>query len=171
MSAADGEGAIAIDECPMIAMQLTGPDLSQRQLPGSSTAHYGPLPAGEPFTGSGQFQPLETGIVSDAIPAFFIGQNRDGFWVARDAKGRTGGIFLFQGSALAFAKRMSRPAGSATIFPSERFELDIKNNGNPVVVQLGWLVQFAIRTRQRTAAAISKMTKAVNDRFKDFHPF
>jgi hypothetical protein len=110
-------------------------------------------------------------VPGNSIPAFFIGQNRDGFWVARDAKGRTGGIFLFQGSALAFAKRMSRPAGSATIFPSERFELDIKNNGNPVVVQLGWLVQFAIRTRQRTAAAISKMTKAVNDRFKDFHPF
>ena len=155
----------------MIAMQLTGPDLSQRQWPESSTANYGPLPVGKPFTGSGQFQPLEAGIISDAIPAFFIGRNRDGFWVARDAKGRTGGIFLFQGSALAFAKRQSRSAGCATIFPSERFELDIKNRGNPLVVQLGWLVQFAIRTRGRMTAAIGKMTEAVNDRLKDFHRF
>ncbi len=155
----------------MIAMQLTGPDLSQRQLPESSTAHHGPLSAGEPFTGSGQFQPLESGIVSDTIPAFFIGQNRDGFWVARDTKGRTGGIFLFQGSALAFAKRKSRPAGCATIFPSERFELDIKNHGNPLVVQLGWLVQLAIRTRGRMAAAIGKISQAVNDRLQDFHRF
>jgi hypothetical protein len=155
----------------MIAMQLTGPDLSQPQLAGGPTAHYGSLPAAEPVADAGQFQPLEAGIISDAIPAFFIGRNRDGFWVARDAKGRTGGIFLFQGSALAFAKRQSRSAGCATIFPSERFELDIKNRGNPLVVQLGWLVQFAIRTRGRMTAAIGKMTEAVNDRLKDFHRF
>ena len=30
---------------------------------------------------------LDASIVSDAIPAFFIGRNKDGFWVARDAKG------------------------------------------------------------------------------------
>jgi hypothetical protein len=140
----------------MIAMQLTGPDLSQRQLPESSTAHHGPLSAGEPFTGSGQFQPLESGIVSDAIPAFFIGRNRDGFWVARDAKGKVGGLFLLQSSALAFAKRKSRPVGCATIYPAERFELDLENRGNRLVAQLGWLLQFAIRTRQRMTAAIGK---------------
>jgi hypothetical protein len=171
LSAAAPERAIAIDQCPMVAMQLTGPDLSQPQLAGGPAAHYGSLPAAEPIAGAGQFQPLEAGIISDAIPAFSIGQNRDGFWVVRDAKGRTGGIFLFQGSALAFAKRKSRPAGCATIFPSERFELDIKNRGNPLVVQLGWLVQLAIRTRGRMAAAIGKFSQAVNDRLQDFRRF
>ena len=117
----------------------------------------GLLPAGESPTVIAQFQPLDPGIVNEAIPAFFIGRNREGFWVARDAKGRLGGIFLLENSALSFARRNSRPAGCATIFPSERFELDLENKGNPLAAQLGSLIHFAMRFRRRIAARIGNI--------------
>jgi hypothetical protein len=104
-----------------------------------------------------QFQQLDPGIVNEAIPAFFIGRNKEGFWVARDAKGRIGGIFLLENSALSFARRNSRAAGCATIFPSERFELDLENKGNPLAAQLGSLIHLATRFRERMAACIGKM--------------
>jgi hypothetical protein len=75
-------------------------------------------------------------IISDAIPLFFIGRNRDGFWVARDADGRVGGIFLLKQSALKFAHRSAQPAGCATMFLPERFELDIENKGNPLIARV-----------------------------------
>jgi hypothetical protein len=118
-----------------------------------STAHP---PAGSP-TVIAQFQPLDPGIVNAAIPAFFIGRNKEGFWVARDARGRIGGIFLLENSALSFARRNSRPAGCATIFPSERFELDLENKGNPLVAQLGSLIHLATRFRERMATCIGSM--------------
>jgi hypothetical protein len=118
-----------------------------------STAH----PPAESLTVIAQFQPLDPGIVNAAIPAFFIGRNKEGFWVARDAKGRIGGIFLLENSALSFARRNSRPAGCATIFPSERFELDLENKGNPFAAQLGSLIHLAKRFRERTAAWIGNM--------------
>ena len=74
----------------MIATQLTCPDLSRRQVPSPATEreHSGILPADEPATAIAQFQPLDPDIVSEAIPAFFIGRNKEGFWIARDAKGQ-----------------------------------------------------------------------------------
>src|SRR6516165_12159101 len=89
-----------------------------------------------------QFQPLDPAIVNDTIPAFFIGRNMEGFWVARDAKGRIGGIFLLENSALTFAKRNSGRRGCATIFPSERFELDLENRANPLAKQLVSLIRI-----------------------------
>jgi hypothetical protein len=160
----------------MIAVQLTTPDPSRRQVPIRSTAaiergseRSGMLPADEPATVTAQFQPLDPSIVNEAIPAFFIGRNKDGFWVARDVKGQIGGIFLLENSALSFARRNSRPAGCATIFPSERIELDLENKGNPLVAHLGSLRRLATRHRQRMAAFIGKMTEAVSRRLKDFH--
>jgi hypothetical protein len=108
--------------------------------------------ADRPATDTTQFQPLDSSIISDAIPAFFIGRNNEGFWVARDVKGKIGGIFLFENSALAFARKNSRPAGCAAIFPSERIELDLENNGSPLVAHLGSLMRF----RQRMTALIGK---------------
>jgi hypothetical protein len=116
----------------------------------------GVLPA-ESLTVIAQFQPLDPDIVNEAIPAFFIGRNKEGFWVARDARGRIGGIFLLENSALSFARRNSRPAGCATIFPSERFELDLENKGNPLAAQLGSLIHLATRFRERMAAWIGNM--------------
>ncbi len=136
----------------MIAMQMTSPDVSRRQTLRRSTAaieqdgeRSGILPAVEPATVTAQFQPLDPGVVSEAIPAFFIGRNKEGFWVARDVKGRIGGLFLLKNSALSFARRNSQPGGCATIFLSERLELDLENKGNPLIAQLGSLIRFAMR--------------------------
>jgi hypothetical protein len=120
------------------------------------------FPIEEPATVTAQFQPLNPGIVNEAIPAFFIGRNMEGFWVARDVKGRIGGIFLLENSAVSFAKRNSQAAGCATIFPSERIELDLENKGNPLAVHLAWLVRLTMRLQQRTAAFIGKWRKRSN---------
>jgi hypothetical protein len=143
----------------MIATQMTSPDVSRRRTLGRSTAaieqdgeRSGTLPAVEPATVAAQFRPLDPGVVSEAIPAFFIGRSKEGFWVAREVKGRIGGIFLLKNSALSFAKSRSQPDGCATIFPSRRFELDLENSGNPFIAQLGLLIRFAMRHRRRDMA-------------------
>jgi hypothetical protein len=46
--------------------------------------------------------------------------------------------------------------GCATIYPSEGFELDLKNKGNPLVAHLGPLKPLAMRAWQRTAALIGR---------------
>jgi hypothetical protein len=160
----------------MIAMQLTCSELSPRQALGCSTPaikqdgeRSGSLPADKPATVTAQFQPLDPSIVNETIPAFFIGRNKEGFWVARDVNGQIGGIFLLKNSALSFAERSSEPAGCATIFPSERFELDLENRGNPFVMRLGSWMRVAMHLRQRMVALIDKMTETVKRRLKDFH--
>ena len=138
----------------MIAMRLSNPDLSQWQLPLRSSAatelegERTPEPASEPF------RPLDPDIISSAIPAFFIGRNKDGFWVARDARGRIGGIFLSENSAVAFARENSQPGGCATIFPSNRFELDLENDGNPMIRYLEPLIRLSSMVRRRIAALL-----------------
>jgi len=117
--------------------------------------------ADAPATVAAQFRPLDPGIVNEAIPAFFIGRNMEGFWVARDAKGQIGGIFLLENSAVSFARRNSGPGGCATIFPSERIELDLDNRGNPLVAPLGWLRRLAARCRQRAVALIRETMEAM----------
>jgi hypothetical protein len=160
----------------MIAMQLTGPDLSRRQAPGRSTAAIGQdgersggLPTGKPATVTAQFQLIDPAIVNDAIPAFFIGRNKEGFWVARDVKGRIGGIFLLENSAVSFARKNSQPAGCATIYPSERFELDLEDKGNPLIAQFVSMLRVTMRPRRRIAGFIDQMIKAVKRRLDDFH--
>jgi hypothetical protein len=71
--------------------------------------------------------------LSEAIPVFFIGRNRAGHWVARDADGKSGGLFWRKQSAIRFAARGAVPAQCATIFPTETIELDLKNQGNPLL--------------------------------------
>jgi len=127
----------------------------------------GTLPAAEPAKVTAEFRPIDGDIVNKAIPAFFIGRNMEGFWVARDVNGQIGGIFLLKKSAVSFARRNCRPAGCATIFPSGTFELDLENEGNPLVAHLGWLRRFSTRPRQRMASCAGKMTEAVKRRLKD----
>ena len=159
----------------MIAMALTYPDLPEQQAPRYSAAAVAPdsqragAPPEQHVTASTPFQPLDPGIVNAAIPAFFIGRNKEGFWLARDVTGQIGGIFLLESSALAFARRNSRPSGCATIFPSERFELDLENQGNPFIVCLRPLMRLAIRGRRRMAVLTGKTAEAVERRFRDFH--
>lgn len=78
----------------------------------------------------------DPGVLSESIPLFFIGRNESGLWVARDAEGRKGGIFLFKRSALRFAAKNSGAPGCATMFLSERLELDVDNQGNSLI---GWV--------------------------------
>ncbi len=83
------------------------------------------------------------GVLSATITLFFIGRNKNALWVAREAEGRTGGVFLLKRSALRFAKKNSVPVGCATMFLAERFELDVENQGNRLVTwfdaaQRGW---------------------------------
>jgi hypothetical protein len=127
------------------------------------------LPTDQPAKLTAEFRPLDAGIVSEAIPAFFIGRNRQGFWVARDAKGRIGGVFLLENSARSFARKSSRPLGCATIFLSERFELDLENSGNPLVPYFTPWMRVARQIRQRASALIARMTEAVQRRLQDFH--
>ncbi|WP_213739075.1 hypothetical protein [Bradyrhizobium sp. dw_411] len=151
----------------MIAMPLTCPDISREQTSRHSPATTaqdsrptGILPGGGVSTATAPFQPLDPGIINEAIPAFFIGRNSDGFWLAREARGKTGGIFLFERSALSFARRHSRAQGGcATIFPSERFELDLENQGSVLVAPLRRLMRLAAHTRQRIAAVISNIKR------------
>jgi hypothetical protein len=150
----------------MIAMPLTCPDISREQTSRHSPATTaqdsrptGILPGGEASPVTAPFAPLDPGIVNEAIPAFFIGRNSDGFWLARDVKGKTGGIFLFERSALSFARRHSRSLGCATIFPSERFELDLENQGNALVAPLRRLMRLAAQARQRMAAIIATIKR------------
>jgi hypothetical protein len=144
----------------MIAAQLMSHDVSRRESE-PATAASAPVAT--------RFQPLDPGVLNEAIPAFFIGRNNDGFWVARDAKGRIGGLFLFESSALSFAQRKSGPWGCAAIFPTERIELDLKNQGNPFATQLGWLKRIATRTQQRSGAILDRARKALQRRREDPH--
>jgi hypothetical protein len=158
----------------MIALQLMNQDLSRRAPDESATAIARAHPLAEdrpgeaPATVTAQFLPLDPGIVSEAIPAFFIGRNKEGFWVARDANGRLGGIFLLESSALSFARRNS-PTGCATIFPSGNVELDLENEGNPIVALLGRILRLTRRSLQRTAACIVRSTEAVDRRLRGLH--
>ena len=93
-------------------------------------------------------RPLDPDVVSTAIPAFFIGRNSAGLWVAREANERVGGLFLFKSSAVDFANRQSAPARCALVFPAETFELEIENRGNPLIV----LVEGAKRLLSRVVA-------------------
>lgn len=95
-------------------------------------------------------KPLDPDVVSAAIPAFFIGRNSAGLWVAREANGRVGGLFLFKSSAVDFANRQSAPARCALVFPAETFELDIENRGNPLIA----LAEGARRLLARAATRL-----------------
>ncbi|MGY3235434.1 hypothetical protein ACVMAJ_002324 [Bradyrhizobium sp. USDA 4448] len=104
------------EEAAMAAIALQAVDRQPRQRPAA------------------ELTPLDPDVVSAAIPAFFIGRNKVGLWVAREARGRIGGLFLFKSSAVDFANRQSAPARCALVFPAETFELDIENRGNPLIV-------------------------------------
>ena len=151
----------------MIAMPLTCPDISReptsRRSPATTAQDGRPtgiLSGRGAFLVTAPFAPLDPDVVNEAIPAFFIGRNSDGFWLARDVKGKTGGIFLFERSALSFARRRSRPLGCATIFPSERFELDLENQGNVLIAPLRQLMRLAAHIRQRTKVVIAAIKRS-----------
>jgi hypothetical protein len=82
---------------------------------------------------------------SESIPLFFIARNENGLWVAREAEGRTGGMFLFKRSAVRFAQSKSASGGCATMFPAERIELDVANDGGTCAAWVDALLRMAAR--------------------------
>jgi len=99
-------------------------------------------------TPAATFEPLDPNVVSGSISAFFIGRNASGLWVAREAKGRIGGVFVLKRSAVCFAHQQAGTAACATIFPSERIELDLENQGNLLASYLAPLLGLAGLGRQ-----------------------
>jgi hypothetical protein len=69
-------------------------------------------------------------VLNESIPLFFIGRNQNGFWVAREAAGRCGGLFLFRRSAARFARRNGLAGGGAIMLMEHPIELDIQNHGS-----------------------------------------
>ncbi|HXX20741.1 MAG TPA: hypothetical protein VEJ46_15160 [Candidatus Acidoferrum sp.] len=61
--------------------------------------------------------------LNESIPLYYIGRNRNGFWVVRSADGRIGGLFVFKRSAVRFAREESEPAACALMFVAEPLEL------------------------------------------------
>jgi len=102
-------------------------------------------------------QPPDPSALSEAIPLFFIGRNKDGFWVARNADGSVGGIFLLKRSALRFANKNTEAGACATMFVSEGFELDIANKGNPLAIRLGAVSRFLFRLVQRLTSLAKRI--------------
>ena len=82
-------------------------------------------------------------VLSETIPLFYIGQNQRGFWVAREAEGRCGGVFLLRRLAVRFARRRNAPAGCAMMFLNEPIELDLANEGSGLVAPLTAAIEIA----------------------------
>lgn len=100
--------------------------------------------------------------INPAIPLFFIGRNSNGFWIAREAEGVTGGLFLCRQSAIHFANASARRRGwegSATMLVSERFELDLDNKGN-------FLVAIIKPAKRMAARLMSEAVRRVGGRLR-----
>ena len=96
-------------------------------------------------------------VLSETIPLFYICRNRHGFWVARDAEGRCGGVFLRKESAFRFARGKSEPTGCAMMLLDEPLELDIENQGNRIAAPLGAAIDTMVRRAPRLAAFLGMM--------------
>jgi hypothetical protein len=95
-------------------------------------------------------------VISDAIPLYYIAQNKNGFWLAREAEGRNGGVFLFKSLALRFARRKSAPSGCATMVLSEQLELDVPNQGSRTVAAFAAAIA-AVKRRAPALVAVIRM--------------
>lgn len=93
--------------------------------------------------------------LSETIPVFFIGRNGRGHWVARGADGRSGGLFWRKQTAIRFARRSAWPAHCATIFPADNIELDLENQGNPLLARID--VTRLLRIVDAAASALPLM--------------
>jgi hypothetical protein len=76
------------------------------------------------------FPPFDPRILT----AIFVVRNKEGFRVARDAKGQFRGMFLREQSAVSFARGHSRPVERTMASPSRTIQLDLKSKGNPLPV-------------------------------------
>jgi hypothetical protein len=93
-------------------------------------------------------------ILNETIPLFYIGQNRKGLWVAREAEGRSGGLFLFRRSAVRFAREQSEASGCGLMFLNKPLELDIENRGSDIVEPLAAAMDASKRQAPGLAAFV-----------------
>ena len=105
-------------------------------------------------------------VLSDSIPLFFIGRNENGFWVAREAAGRCGGLFLFRWSANRFARRNGLAGGGATMLVEHLIELDLPNNGSRLVKLIG----IAIDIVRRHAPLVTNLIEAAIAQWRKLDP-
>ena len=94
-------------------------------------------------------------VLSETIPLFYIAQNKHGFWVAREAEGRCGGVFVLRRSAARFARHTSASAGCAMMFLNESLELDLDNEGSRLVVPLAAAIDIATRRTPKLASFVA----------------
>jgi hypothetical protein len=122
-----------------------------------STPHFSPAPG--PVGGQIRHLPRrpDAATLCKAIPFFYVGQNRHGFWVARESEGKIGGLFLRKQSALRFARKFSKPQGCATMFLDEPFELDVENQGGRLTALLAATTEIAARRLPAVATFIGLM--------------
>jgi hypothetical protein len=106
----------------------------------------------------------DASVISEAIPLFYIGRNRKGLWVDREAEGRSGGLFLTRRAAVRFAKESCEPAGCATMFVSQPLELDFDSTNSSVAsarVENAWtIVDATVRAIRKLAQRISHAVAA-----------
>jgi hypothetical protein len=93
-------------------------------------------------------------LLNETIPLFYIGQNRKGRWVVREAGGRCGGLFLFRRSAVRFAREESEASGCALMFINKPLELDIANRGSDFAEPLTEAIDAVKRGAPRFAAFV-----------------
>jgi hypothetical protein len=99
-------------------------------------------------------------VLNDSIPLFFIGRNHNGFWIAREAAGRCGGLFLFRRSAARFACKKSSPSGCATMFVEHTIELDVPNQGSRLVEPIATTIDAVRRRVPLVAKSVEKAIAA-----------
>jgi hypothetical protein len=117
----------------------------------SITSHRLPGPHVAPV-----FQRPGPEVLSETIPVTFIGRNRDGFWVVRDVEAEFGGLFWRKQAALDFAKTNASPGGYAAVFPQDRFELDLENQGNPLIGGIGTVRRLLMRRIRQLTAVLGR---------------
>ena len=96
-------------------------------------------------------------VLSEKIPLFYIGRNEHGLWVAREAEGRSGGLFLLRSSAVRFARRMSAPAGCAMMLLDAPLALDVANQGGRLAEELNAAMGVVTRRAPTLAACIGML--------------
>jgi hypothetical protein len=100
----------------------------------------------------------DASALSEAIPLFYIGRNKNGIWVVREAEGRSGGLFFLKQSAVRFARRQSEPAGCAMMFLDGPIELDIADQGSRHVTPVSATEKAARHAPSVAAVARSVVT-------------
>ena len=98
---------------------ISRPSLLRTVVWGSQPTNHQLKPVAAPASPGGFPHRPDSDVLSGSISLFFIARNRSGLWIAREAEGRTGGIFLLRKSALQFAEKNSGKSGSAIMFLTE----------------------------------------------------